>query len=297
MIDRPDLGLFSDLLLPFNDPSLTRFTQKISFGFTRLVVGWLYIVETTFMNLSTDFDKSVESHSSEAFVCIGGYEKLRRRVGRILICSPEVAQVNVLQALNTLDPIFTENSMQEDKFDIQISTRSGDSGGVYYDSITHSLIGTIFIAETGRGLFAVDFGMSEDDFVKRVKQDGTRIAIRSSEKTAEVKSQLCEYLNGDRVSFDVNIDLSALSRFHQQVLMAAWEIPHGRIATYGEIARRIGKPKAARAVGQALSRNPVPIVIPCHRVIASDGSLGGYSGGGGLETKAKLLELENSTLL
>jgi methylated-DNA-[protein]-cysteine S-methyltransferase len=79
--------------------------------------------------------------------------------------------------------------------------------------------------------------------------------------------------------------------------MAAWEIPHGRIVTYGEIARRIGKPKAARAVGQALGRNPVPIVIPCHRVISSDGSLGGYSGGGGLETKTKLLELENSTLL
>lgn len=167
---------------------------------------------------------------------------------------------------------------------------------VYYDSVTHSLIGNIFIAKTARGLSSVEFGITEDDFVQKLEQEGARIAIRSSGKTAEIRDQLREYLNGKRTSFDINVDLSALTKFHQQVLMAAWEIPHGRIVTYGEIARRIGKPNAARAVGQALGHNPVPIVIPCHRVIASDGSLGGYSGGGGLETKAKLLELEKTTL-
>jgi methylated-DNA-[protein]-cysteine S-methyltransferase len=143
------------------------------------------------------------------------------------------------------------------------------------------------------GLFAVDFGTNEEDFVQNIERESKRVALRSQQDTETIKTQLREYLNGERTSFDVNIDLSALTEFHKQVLLAAWQIPHGKIATYGEIARRIGKPKAARAVGQALGRNPMPIVIPCHRVIASDGSLGGYSGGGGLETKAKLLALEH----
>lgn len=182
------------------------------------------------------------------------------------------------------------------KSNLQKAVKKIESECVYYDSITHSLIGTIYIAKTEQGLLAVEFGITENDFVQRIEEGSNRVAIRSSEKTAEVRNQLHEYLNGKRTSFDINVDLSALTEFHQQVLMAAWEIPHGMIVTYGEIARRIGKPKAARAVGQALGRNPVPIVIPCHRVISSDGSLGGYSGGGGLETKAKLLELEKFTL-
>ena len=78
------------------------------------------------------------------------------------------------------------------------------------------------------------------------------------------------------------------------MLQTARNIPQGTLWTYGQVAQAIGKPKASRAVGQALGRNPVPIVIPCHRVIASDGSLGGYSGGGGLESKRFLLGLEGA---
>ena len=97
--------------------------------------------------------------------------------------------------------------------------------------------------------------------------------------------QIKDYLNGERTNFEIPIDLSSLTNFQRQVLLATLQIPRGQIVTYGEIARRIGNPKSMRAVGQALGRNPIPIVIPCHRVIASNGSLGGYSGGGGLETK------------
>ncbi|MFQ5945626.1 MAG: methylated-DNA--[protein]-cysteine S-methyltransferase, partial [Anaerolineae bacterium] len=80
--------------------------------------------------------------------------------------------------------------------------------------------------------------------------------------------------------------------FQAQVLRATLSVPHGRVASYGEIARRAGNPGASRAVGGALSRNPIPIVIPCHRVIASDGSLGGYSSG--THIKERLLRLEGS---
>jgi methylated-DNA-[protein]-cysteine S-methyltransferase len=78
------------------------------------------------------------------------------------------------------------------------------------------------------------------------------------------------------------------------VLQTARRIPMGSVWTYGQVARTIGQPKASRAVGQALGRNPIPIVIPCHRVVAADGGLGGYSGGGGLESKRLLLRLEGA---
>jgi methylated-DNA-[protein]-cysteine S-methyltransferase len=78
------------------------------------------------------------------------------------------------------------------------------------------------------------------------------------------------------------------------VLQAVRTIPAGTVWTYGQMARAIGKPQASRAVGQALGRNPVPVVVPCHRVIAGDGSLGGYSGGGGLASKRLLLDLEGA---
>ncbi|NIL95766.1 MAG: methylated-DNA--[protein]-cysteine S-methyltransferase, partial [Planctomycetales bacterium] len=100
------------------------------------------------------------------------------------------------------------------------------------------------------------------------------------------------YLEGSRLTFDLPLDLRRVTDFQRQVLQAAAGVPRGQVTTYGEIARQIGKPNAARAVGQALGRNPVPIVIPCHRVIAADGSLRGYSGGGGIRSKAKLLQLE-----
>jgi methylated-DNA-[protein]-cysteine S-methyltransferase len=107
-----------------------------------------------------------------------------------------------------------------------------------------------------------------------------------------VLRQLGEYFAGQRESFNVPVDLSRSTDFQQQVLRAAARVPRGGLATYAEIARHIGKPRASRAVGQALARNPVPIVIPCHRVVAADGSLTGYSGRGGIRTKAQLLVLE-----
>ena len=111
-----------------------------------------------------------------------------------------------------------------------------------------------------------------------------------AEKLAEIVEQLEAYFAGRRRAFDLRIDLSRATPFQRRVLLATRAVPSGTVVSYGEIARRIAQPKASRAVGQALGHNPVPIVIPCHRIVAGSGRLGGYTGG--LHIKKKLLGLE-----
>ncbi len=109
----------------------------------------------------------------------------------------------------------------------------------------------------------------------------------------EVARQLRAYLSGDRTAFDLPVDLRG-TEFQRQVWQVLLQIPYGSTITYAELARRVGNPKAARAVGAANGRNPIPIVVPCHRVVAAGGKLGGY--GGGLDLKRRLLALEQRTL-
>lgn len=106
---------------------------------------------------------------------------------------------------------------------------------------------------------------------------------------ATVRQQLSEYFAGERKSFDVPLALEG-TEFQVSVLEALLDIPYGETTSYGAIAKQIGRPKAVRAVGAANGRNPIPIIVPCHRVIGSSGDLTGF--GGGLDTKAALLRLE-----
>jgi methylated-DNA-[protein]-cysteine S-methyltransferase len=163
---------------------------------------------------------------------------------------------------------------------------------VSYDSIADTHLGKVFFAATALGLVSIDFGTSERTFRERLRAHFGVEAERAPGRLGRIGQQLREYLAGRRTQFDLALDLRALPEFQRRVLLAALEIPHGQVTTYGELARRIGRPKAARAVGQALGHNPVPIVIPCHRVLGSDGSLHGYGAGKGLPTKAWLLRLE-----
>jgi methylated-DNA-[protein]-cysteine S-methyltransferase len=111
----------------------------------------------------------------------------------------------------------------------------------------------------------------------------------------QLAEDLRRYFAGERVDFDrYKVDLVKHPRFLRRALMAARRIPRGQVRSYSSLAAAAGNPRAARAAGQAMARNPVPIIIPCHRVIASDGSLGGF--GGGLEMKRALLELEGVRL-
>ena len=107
-----------------------------------------------------------------------------------------------------------------------------------------------------------------------------------------LKRKLQRYFDGQRVLFDEPLDLRAATAFQRRVWSAVRDIPCGETRSYGQIARQVGSPGAARAVGQAMAANPLPIVVPCHRVIGSDGSLRGF--GGGLDLKRRLLEMEGA---
>jgi len=102
------------------------------------------------------------------------------------------------------------------------------------------------------------------------------------------------YLSGDKITFPDELDLSGATPFQRKVWEITRLIPYGETRSYAWVAEQVNKPRAARAVGQALARNPLPIIIPCHRVVTIDGRLGGFSGG--VETKSRLLHLEASTI-
>jgi methylated-DNA-[protein]-cysteine S-methyltransferase len=108
----------------------------------------------------------------------------------------------------------------------------------------------------------------------------------------QAREQLSEYFAGQRSHFDVSLDLGCGTAFQQSVWQALLAIPHGEVVSYGEVSRRIGNPAAVRAVGGAIGRNPVSIIVPCHRVTGTDGALTGY--GGGLDRKTALLQLEGA---
>ena len=167
---------------------------------------------------------------------------------------------------------------------------------VWYDGLPDSAVGPLMVAVSEGGVVALHFGDDEAEFLSELERQLGVAAFRSPERCQGILSQILQYLSGDRREFDLDVDLRGSTDFQRLVLEAASGVPPGYVATYGEIAVRIGKPKSARAVGQALAHNPIPIIVPCHRVVSTDGSLTGYSGASGVETKAMLLRLEGATI-
>jgi methylated-DNA-[protein]-cysteine S-methyltransferase len=154
-------------------------------------------------------------------------------------------------------------------------------------------LGPIAVFVTARGLVRVaydreNFGAVADDVAERVSP---RVLL-APRRTDAVRAQLDAYFAKDRRAFDLPIDWTLVRGFNQGVLRATAAIPYGEVASYGDVASAAGSPRAARAAGNALAANPIPIVVPCHRVIHADGGLGGYTGG--LETKRFLLRLEGA---
>lgn len=152
-----------------------------------------------------------------------------------------------------------------------------------------------WVAASPLGALSVSFGISLSDFTAAVKHRCPRAQILFNHAPHPALDQISEYLNGDRRIFSTQLDLSRATPFQRRVYQAVMEIPFGETRTYGQIARQLGNPNAARAVGAANRANPLPILIPCHRLVGSDGSLRGYGGGGGIATKARLLVLEKRT--
>ena len=161
---------------------------------------------------------------------------------------------------------------------------------IYYCALP-TPIGRVFVAAGEAGLVRLSFRQSEASFVAELRRLGADV-VRSPARTADIVHQLRAYFAGERRRFDVRLDLRHTTPFQRRVLLAAARVPAGKVVSYGEIARRIGQPHGSRAVGQALGQNPVPIVIPCHRVIAAGGRIGGYTGGLGI--KRRLLRLEGA---
>jgi len=170
---------------------------------------------------------------------------------------------------------------------------AGDITQAFWSESTTPL-GRLYIATNDQGVCAIKFGRLEARvkplFKSRAQRD------REINLTNLVSAQLEEYFSGRRRSFDLPLDLSSLTPFQRQVLAVTSRIPWGEVWSYQRVADKMGRPKSSRPVGQALGRNPIPIVIPCHRVIASDGSLGGYCGKTGLDLKHWLLRHEGVQL-
>jgi methylated-DNA-[protein]-cysteine S-methyltransferase len=159
--------------------------------------------------------------------------------------------------------------------------------------ITSELLGDIYAAQSSKGVCRLEFGgVTERRFLDMLAKDLGPEASFETRPLPIVEVQLKKYLAGQGTSFSLEVDIRGLTPFERSVLRQTMKIPYGKTASYGQIASRVGKPNAYRAVGNALGANPIPIIIPCHRVIASDGGLGGY--GGGLSYKRKLLSLEGA---
>jgi len=173
-----------------------------------------------------------------------------------------------------------------------MSRGGGKMKTVTVGEIENTALGTVWLAFTEHGLAAVGVRDSQASFSEQLGRMGFSRPIVDQDMLANSLAQLNEYLGGARRNFDFPIDWSVLAPFQRSALQATWAIPYGQTRTYAQIAQQLGHPRAARAVGRAEATNPMPLVIPCHRVIGSDGKLHGYGAGDGLKTKSWLLEME-----
>jgi methylated-DNA-[protein]-cysteine S-methyltransferase len=181
------------------------------------------------------------------------------------------------------------------ELDQRFRAAAADEGllDVAYD-VLESPVGELFVGVSDRGLCTISYSTEPDRLVEQLARNFGKRILRSPRPVDPVARQLDEYFEGRRRSFDLEIDLRVAREFGRNVLDELARVPFGEVTTYGALAARAGKPRAARAVGTIMNRNPIPIVLPCHRVVGADGSLVGYAGG--LERKQALLRLEGALL-
>jgi methylated-DNA-[protein]-cysteine S-methyltransferase len=159
--------------------------------------------------------------------------------------------------------------------------------------VAETQIGPLLLAVTERGLCRISFDPEPERETETLARTfGVRV-LRAPREVDSVRRELDEYFEGRRRAFDLPLDLRGREGFSREILERLARVPYGEVTTYKTLAVEAGNPRAARAVGTIMNRNPIPIVLPCHRVVGSNGSLVGY--GGGLERKRLLLDLEAGT--
>jgi len=166
---------------------------------------------------------------------------------------------------------------------------------LYTGELNGTLLGDLRLAASDFGLVAVEWTESQpefDAFLERLK----RPILPNERRIKPYAKELGEYLQGHRQAFTIPVDWTIFRPFQREALQAVFRIPYGETRTYAEIAAQINRPLAYRAVGRANATNPMPLVIPCHRVIGTDGKLHGYGGGEGLPTKEWLLKMEGAVI-
>ena len=169
-----------------------------------------------------------------------------------------------------------------------------DDEGLVEGAVAHtdSPIGTLTLAATPEGLVRVGFPRETDTIMEELAEDVSPRVVELPRRLDLARRELDEYFEGHRTVFDLPVDLRLAHGFRRRVLELLYaEVTFGETTSYGELAALAGSPRAHRAVGSAMATNPVPIVVPCHRVLRSGGALGGY--GGGLDVKRYLLALES----
>ncbi|HUQ41535.1 MAG TPA: methylated-DNA--[protein]-cysteine S-methyltransferase [Candidatus Limnocylindrales bacterium] len=161
--------------------------------------------------------------------------------------------------------------------------------------VIDSPLGPLWIAVGPKGVLSIHYGKepSHGELARIVRTYGPGV-LPDPRKADPVARQLDQYFDGKRRTFDLDVDLSTLTEFQRKILAATARVAYGDVATYAKVAAKAGNERASRAAGAALGSNPVPIVVPCHRILASDGTLGGYAGG--LPAKRVLLQLERGAV-
>jgi methylated-DNA-[protein]-cysteine S-methyltransferase len=169
------------------------------------------------------------------------------------------------------------------------------AGTIYYGQVHKTPLGDLWLACSEKGLVTLEWQAARSDFLTLLTRRFKNTEIEESpRRLAMAANELREYLAGKRKRFSLQIDWALMRSFQRQVLLATYAIPYGQTTTYGDLAQQLELARSARAVGRAEATNPIPLIIPCHRVLGADGKLRGY--GGGLEIKRWLLQLEGAVL-
>jgi methylated-DNA-[protein]-cysteine S-methyltransferase len=200
--------------------------------------------------------------------------------------------IDLIQGLADAIPAPTQTSSRALRARLVARAEREGLLDVAYASVG-SPVGELMLVATRRGVVRIAFASEAlDDVLDQVAEGVSARVLEAPARLDDARRQLDEYFEGARTSFELALDWSLTRGFRRDVLLATARIPYGDTGTYRSVARSAGNPSAVRAAGSALATNPMPIIVPCHRVLRSDGSLGGYRGG--IDRKQLLLRHEHA---